>query len=151
MMYWTPNIKAVMITNVKILELVTVLAPGNMSRDEIFDLARRGKSAIKRLAIVPRSGCVDGPPGNSAINKTNLRIAASRGNRANSLASCQGSTSDRASAERTLSSIPFLSSPIGANRKLSNSDPRGEIEVQRVIFSHRNFVAVYRSNAYSRQ
>jgi hypothetical protein len=41
--------------------------------------------------------------------------------------------SNRASAERTLSRIPFPSSPIVANRKLSNSDPSGATEVQRVI------------------
>ena len=71
--------------------------------------------------------------GYGAINKANLWIASACGRRANSSAACQGSTSKRASAERTLTSIPFLSSPIGANRKLSNSDPRGTSEVQRVM------------------
>lgn len=36
-------------------------------------------------------------------------------------------------AERTLSSIPFLSSPIDANRKSSNSGSRREAEAERVI------------------
>jgi len=39
-------------------------------------------------------------------------------------ASCHGSTSSRASAESTLSAIPFRSSPIGANKKVSNSEFR---------------------------
>jgi ABC-type transporter lipoprotein component MlaA len=35
----------------------------------------------------------------------------------------QGSTSNRANAERTLRTMPFFSSSTGANRKASNSDP----------------------------
>jgi hypothetical protein len=56
----------------------------------------------------------------------------------------KGSTSSRASAERTLSSIPFLSSPIGANGKSSNSDARTENEAERVI-STTEFVVSTRS------
>src|SRR5208282_482768 len=107
------------------LELITAPTPRNVARDGILR-ARLGRSAIKRAAIVPGSGCADGPSGSDAINEANLSVAVSPGNRAKLAASCQGSTSSRASAERTLSRIPFLFSPIGANRKSSNSDPRPE-------------------------
>jgi hypothetical protein len=78
------------------------------------------------------SRCADGPSGNAAINEAKLCVAVSPGNRANSAASRQGSISNRASAESTLSGVSFLSSPIGANRKSSNSDPRAENEAERV-------------------
>jgi hypothetical protein len=39
------------------------------------------------------------------------------------VASCQGSTLSRASAERTLRPVPFRSAPIGAQRNSSNSGP----------------------------
>jgi hypothetical protein len=113
--------------------LVTSPASSNVPCDGIFEPARRGKSAIKRAAIVPCSRCGKGASGSAAIDKANLLVAASRGNRANSAASCQGSISNRASAESTLSGMSFLSSPIGANRKLSNSDPSTEAKAEWVI------------------
>lgn len=102
-------------------------------RGGILELARRGNSATKRAAIVRRSDDPDGPSGSAAINEANLSVAVSLGNCASLAASCQGSTSSRANAERTLSSISFLSSPIGANRKSLNSDPRKEAEAECVI------------------
>src|SRR5579864_184742 len=52
-----------------------------------------------------------------------LSKLASLGMRARLVASFQGSTSSRASAERTLSPVPFQSSPIDAPRNWSNSGP----------------------------
>jgi len=94
----------------------------------------RGKSAVRRAAISPGSRCADETSsGSDAINEANLLVDAFSGNRANSAASCQASISNRASAERTLSGKSFLSSPIAANRKSSNSDPRTEPEAELVI------------------
>jgi hypothetical protein len=107
-------------------------------------LARRGKRAIKRAAIVPRSRCADGSPGSAAIKEANLWVAVFPANRANLAASCQGSTSIRASAERTLSGVPFFSSPIGAKRKASNSDLGRKIDAERVI-SATEFYRPYRA------
>jgi hypothetical protein len=67
------------------------------------------------------------------INEVILLVAVSFGIRARLAASSQGSRSSRASAEMTLSNIPFLSSPIGANKKSSNSDRWREAEAERVI------------------
>ncbi len=117
------------------LGLVTAPTPADPSREGTLKLARRGKSAIKRAAIVPGSRCADGLSGNAAISADSLRVAVSPGNRDSSAASSQGSTSCRTKAERTLSSVPFLSSPIVANRKLSNSDPSTETQVDRVMSS----------------
>jgi hypothetical protein len=94
--------------------LVGVPTTGDFTSDPILELTLRGKSAINRAAIVPLSRWPDGPSGNVAINDASLLMAASPGNRVKSAASCQGSTSNRANAERTLSIIPFLSSPTGA-------------------------------------
>jgi hypothetical protein len=113
-------------------EIVSAPAPGNILRDAVLALAPLGKSAMRRAAI-EGSRCPDGSSGSAAINEANLSLAVTLGNRANFAASCQGSISNRASAERTPSSIPFLSSQIGANRKSSNSDPSREIEAERVI------------------
>jgi len=99
-------------------------ATGNVSLDAIEELPPRGSSAIKRVEIVSGSGRVGGPSGSASIKDVNLCLAVCFGIRASSAASRQGSRSSRASAERTLSSIPFFSSPIGANRNASNSDPR---------------------------
>ena len=54
----------------------------------------------------------------------NLSVAARAGIPRKFAASCHGSTSSRAIAERTLSDIPFRSSPIGANRKELNLEFR---------------------------
>ena len=78
-------------------------------------LPRRGKSSIKRPAIALESACVvHCPPGNRAIKEASLRVAVSFGSSESSAASPQGSTFSRASADRTLSSISFLSVPTGA-------------------------------------
>ena len=88
------------------------------------ELAPRGSRCEQRVEIVPGSARVDGASGSASIKHVNICLAACIGIRASSDASRQGSRSSRANAERTLSSIPFFSSPIGANRKASNSDPR---------------------------
>lgn len=131
--HWAPSTKTMKITYMTVRGPIAVPTPGAVWRGRIFELARRGNSATKRAAIVRGSDGADGPSGSAAIIEANLSVAASPGNRASSAASCQGSTSSRASAERTLSSIPFLSSPIGANRKSLNSDPRKEAEAECVI------------------
>ena len=109
-------------------------APNNALLRVMFALARLGKSAVRRAAIVSGFQLVDGPSGSAAINNdANLLVAVSLGNPAKLLASCQGSRFSRASAEMTLSIIPLPSSAIGANRKLSNSDPRAVTHTERVI------------------
>jgi hypothetical protein len=97
--------------------------PPDIPRDGTIEPAVPGSSAINRAAIVSDSGDDAGRPGSAAIKEVNLSIAVLPGNRARLAASCQGSISSRANAERTLSNMPFLSSPTGANRKASNSDP----------------------------
>jgi hypothetical protein len=109
---------------------VTSSTSGNFPRSEILELDCFGRSAIKRVAILPGSRCAGGPSGSDAINEANLWVAVSRGTRANSAASCHGSMSNHASAESTLSGPSFPPSPIGANRKSLNSDARAENEVR---------------------
>jgi hypothetical protein len=86
--------------------------------------APHGKSSISLKATVSGSTGAVGANSSPAIKDVTRRFAAVFGIRARSAASRQGSMSSRAKAERTLSSIPFFSSPIGANRNASNSDPR---------------------------
>ena len=107
--------------------------PGDVGRGGTSEATGLGNSGIKRIAIVPGSGRADGPAGKAAISEASFDVAAARGNRANAAASSHGSTSNRASAERTLSCIPLLSSPIDANRKSSNSDPSENTEPVRFI------------------
>jgi hypothetical protein len=57
----------------------------------------------------------------------NLAAADSPDKSANFAASCQGSTPDRANPDRTLTRMPFLSSPIDANKKALNSSLRTAI------------------------
>jgi hypothetical protein len=95
-------------------EWVIFLAPSNVLSGVVLELARRGRRATKRAAIVSGSRCINGSFGSKAINEANLSVAVAPGNPANLAASCHGSISSRASAERTLSRIPFLSSPSGA-------------------------------------
>lgn len=120
---WVPTTKTASIT--KATKAVTIATMTMFVRAREFGIAyrscriepaRRGKSAIKRAAIAPGSGDADAPSGSVAINDANLSIAVCPGNRANTAASFQGSKPSRASAETTLSNVPFLSSPIGANR-----------------------------------
>ena len=98
-------------------------------------LAGRGKSPIRRLAIVIGSHRGPRASGRAAINEASLLVAASTGKPANLAASCHGSTSSLASAETTLSSMPLSSSPIDANRKSSNSRGSREGEAARSIFN----------------
>src|ERR1700689_3105382 len=93
---------------VRIGEWVMVATLGDVGRDAAWRSTRCGNSGIKRAAIVAESGHADGPAGRAASSEANFRVAASPGNRANAAASSQGSTSRRASADRTLSSIPLL-------------------------------------------
>ena len=110
-----------------------VAISGAAERDGTSDLTRPGKSGIRRAAMVVDSGRAVGPGGSAAIIPANFRVAASAGNSASVAACSQGSTFRRARAERTLSCIPLLSSPIGANRKLSNSDANEDFERERFI------------------
>jgi hypothetical protein len=110
-----------------------VAIAGAAVRDGTSGLTRPGKSGIRRAAMVVDSGRAVGPGGSAAIIRANFRVAASAGNKASVAACSQGSTFRRARAERTLSCIPLLSSPIGANRKLSNSEPSEDIERERFI------------------
>ncbi len=72
-----------------------------------------GRRRIRRLAAAPASKR-PAVPGSPAINEASRFAAASTGNFASSAASFHGSRSRRASAERTLSIIPFPSSPTEA-------------------------------------
>jgi hypothetical protein len=62
------------------------------------------------------------------ISAANLSVAESLGSSDNSVASFQGSGPSRASAERTLSGISFISMPIGAWRKSSSSGLKKKVE-----------------------
>jgi hypothetical protein len=77
--------------------------------------------ATRRSALALGSACAKRPPGSRANNAANLCAAASLDNSVSSAATSQGSTSSRARAERTLTGILFLSAPISAYRKSSNS------------------------------
>ncbi len=113
--------------------LVAALRASKASRCGRLEAPGRGKSAIKRVAIASGSRCADVGSGSAKINAAILSVAVSLGIRAKLAASSQGSRSSRASAEMTLSNIPFLSSPIGANKKSSNSDRWREAEAERII------------------
>ena len=133
--HWEMSMKAMKTTHRQrpVRNLVTSPTFTGAPDDRISELACRGKSAIKRAAIVPFSRCADGLSGSAAIDAANLWVAVSRGSPASSAASCQGSISNRASAESMLSGVSFLSLPIGANKKSSNCVPRTEAKAERVI------------------
>jgi hypothetical protein len=113
--------------------LIAAVAPGKGARWGALEAPGHGKSAIKRAAIASGSRCADVSSGSAEINEVILSVAVSLGIRASLAASDQGSRSSRASAEMTLSNIPFLSSPMGANKKSSNSGRWTEAEAERVI------------------
>jgi len=92
-----------MIRAIKVRTLAGLATGDVASRDGTLMAICRGKSAIKRVATVRQFMCVDESLGNVSINAANLQAALSRGIRDNFAASCQGSTSDLASAEMTLS------------------------------------------------
>ena len=92
---------------------------------------RRGRRATNRVAIIDGS---DGGPSEAAvINEDSLSTAAAPVSWFSLAASCHGSRSNRASADKTLSNVPFLSAPISANKKLSYSDPSPETAAARTI------------------
>ena len=131
---WVLNTKDIKIRHIhQDLELVVISLPRGVLDDWFFDPSRCGRSAIKRAAVVEGSGYAFSVSRKVPISEANLRVAASPGNLVNFAASCQGSTSNRAKPERTLTSIPFLSSPIGANRKSLNSAPGRVIAAARLI------------------
>jgi hypothetical protein len=107
--------------------------PSNALSGAKLELTRRGRRATKPAAIVLGSRCTDDSFGSKAINEANLAVAVAPGSPANLAASCQGSTSSPASAERTLGRIPFISPPSGANRKSSNSGPSKGAQTERDI------------------
>jgi len=122
-----------MTTNMTTRDLIAALAPVEVARGGALAPPWRGKSATKQVATALGSRCACGLSGNDEIKVVILPAAASLGIRAKAAAYCHGSTSSRANAERTVSSIPFFSSPMGANRKSSNSDSRRESEAEPVI------------------
>ena len=83
----------------------------------------RGKSATKSLAIASSGRAAMGSSCRATIIAVSRAFAFFLDIRARASASCQGSTSDRASAERTLSGCPCRSSPIEAKRNELNSRP----------------------------
>jgi hypothetical protein len=104
-------------------EFIAAQALPDAPWDTPLDPSGPGSSATRRAAIARGSGCDATLSGRAPIKEANLWVAVSPGNSASLAASCHGSTSDRANPERTLTSTPFLSSPIGANKKSLNSDP----------------------------
>lgn len=121
------------ITKTMILASFIMPTPGDLLPGTAGEIVRRGRSVTRRAAIVPESNSVDGLFGSDVINTASLSVAIFPGASVNLAASCQGSRSDRASVDRTVSGKPLLSSPTGANRKSSNSDERLETEEEFVI------------------
>ena len=128
---------------------LTSLASTTVPRAGVSESPWCGRSAIKRAAIIPCSRCGGGPSARVAMDEANLRVALSRGNCANSAASCHGSRSNRANAESTLSGVLFRSSQTRANRKTLNSDPTTEIEPEPVIFTA-EMCCMYRTSTHVR-
>ena len=93
-----------------------------LTEERTLRLSPLGNSATRSAAIVVGIPIVPSS-GSASINAVNRTTAASLGISARLFASCQGSTSSRASAERTLSPVPFRSAPIGAQRNSLNSGP----------------------------
>jgi hypothetical protein len=69
-----PSIKAERITYIKMAARALDISPAtwDVSRGPILELARLGKSAIKRTEIDLRSRSADGSPGSFVINAVNL-------------------------------------------------------------------------------
>ena len=118
--------KAAQISNFAPVELLISLRLETFPTRTALEAPGRGKSSIKRTAIVLESACVHRSPGNCAINEANLCTAGLFGSADSSAAIAQGSTFRRASAERTLSGISSLSVPMGAYRKSSYSGLKNE-------------------------
>ena len=98
-------------------------ASKTLSGERTINLSFLGNSATRSAALILAGITPAGSSGSSSINAVNRRTAAALGIRARLAASCQGSTWSRASAERTLSPVPFRSSPTDAQRNSSNSGP----------------------------
>lgn len=81
-----------------------------------------GRRVTRRSAITAASEASGCCPGSWRRMTTRADAATSFGNTAKRAASAQGSTSSRASAERTLSRLPFFSSHSTADRKSPKSD-----------------------------
>ena len=120
--HWRARVTTIKITKTMVLASLIIPTSGHLLPSAAGETARRGRSATRRVAIVPESNSVDGLPGSDVINTASLSVAIFPGASVNLAASCQGSRSDRASVDRTVSGRPLLSSPTGANRKSSNSD-----------------------------
>jgi len=134
---WEPNMKAQtatqrLTTTVAWIRLAG-LAPGNGTDIEAAELTACGSSATRPTATVLEFKDVGGQSGRELIKVVSLWVAPAADSRAKLAASCQGSRPSRANAERTLMGMPFSSSPSGAKRNLSNVDPRGATEAQRLI------------------
>ena len=97
------------------------LAANALSKDRTSRALPFGKNATRWAAIILEGMASAVAPGSASISSVNRAAAASLGISARLVASCQGSTLRRANAERTLSPVPFRSSPIDAPRNLSNS------------------------------
>ena len=85
-----------------------------------------GKRVIRRATILPVVDFAHRPFGRPEIIDVNRCVAVSRGSWLRRAASSQGSTPDRASADNVVRTMPFSSSPIGANRKSLNAEVRSE-------------------------
>src|SRR5690348_532637 len=107
MAHWIAKERTITITYTMGLASLIVLTLGSFLPNAAWEIVRRGKSATKRAAIVPESKRVDGLPGSDVINEASLSVAIFAGDSVNLAASCQGSRSDRASVDRTVSGIPF--------------------------------------------
>ena len=77
---------------------------------------RPGKSAVSRAAMFDESMRAEGISGNRAISSANFCVAIAPGKRVRLAASAHGSRSSRASAETTVTDVPLVSAPIGANK-----------------------------------
>ncbi len=82
-----------------------------------------GSNAIRSPAMASSGRAGAGSPGNAAIIRERRWVAAGSDIRDSAIASRQGSRSDRASADMTLSACPCLSWPIEAYRNGSKSRP----------------------------
>lgn len=96
-------------------------ADGSGSGEGTFSATCRGSSAIKRVAAALMFLCPDCSPGSVSINDASLQAALSRAMHDSFAASCQGSISKRANAERTLSICWPLCSSTDAYRNASYS------------------------------
>src|SRR5271156_6387894 len=102
-----------------IFDLANTAAPG----DQLSSRAAFGRSPTNRV-IAAGAGTVSCERGSEDSSEESRSVAAAAGNLLRLAASRQGSRSSRASADSTLSNIPFRSSPTSANRNGSNAGSR---------------------------